>query len=340
MHMPPIQTTMARDAEAQRRRNGYLLRGAEVIVLGLLFCTAAFFAFTYFTEAATRTAPTTKAAAAAATQLAAERTAFSSISITAQSAIVVDISTGAVLYERNADTQLPLASLTKVPLVLAVSEVLPSDSVIALLSEIPASSQAGSIPAGSHWRVKDLINYTLAASSNEGAEALGQAADETLRAKYPAAPAGKAAVWRMNDLAKTLGLSHTYFLNASGLDLSASQSGAYGSARDVAVLFAFAASTSPETFAATTQSQINLSSIEGRAVVASNTNEALDAIPGLVMGKTGFTDLANGNLAVVYTAPNGDRLVAVVLNSTWDGRFEDIKTLVKVSEEALPQQQL
>lgn len=338
MHMPPIQTTMARDAEAQRRRNGYLMRGAELLVLGLLFCTAAFFAFTYFTEAAGRAAPNTQAAAAAATQLAAERTVFSGVSLTAQSAIVLDVSTGAVLYERNADAQLPLASLTKVPLVLAVSEVLPSDSIIALSGEIPASSQAGSIPAGSHWHVKDLISYTLAASSNKGAEALGQAADETLRAKYPAAPVGKAAVWRMNDLAKSFGLSHTYFLNASGLDMSPSQSGAYGSARDVALLFAFAASTSPETFAATKEAQITVSSVEGRSVVASNTDEALEAIPGLIMGKTGFTDLANGNLVVVYTAPNGDHLVAVVLNSTWDGRFEDMKSLVKVSQEALPQQ--
>ncbi len=68
---------------------------------------------------------------------------------------------------------------------------------------------------------------------------------------------------------------------------------------------------------------------------AFNTNEALGEIPGLLMGKTGFTDLAGGNLAVVFEAGPARPIVVVVLGSTREGRFADMRILVETTLRAL-----
>ena len=54
----------------------------------------------------------------------------------------------------------------------------------------------------------------------------------------------------------------------------------------------------------------------------------MQAIPGLLGGKTGYTNLAGGNLAVIYDAGLNHPIVVVVLGSTLEGRFGDVETLV------------
>ena len=137
----------------------------------------------------------------------------------------------------------------------------------------------------------------------------------------------------MNELVQQLGLTNTYYLNDNGLDISTTQSGAYGSAHDMAMLFAYAASTSPATFAATTQPSVTVHSTTGVAATGVNTDTALDQIPGIIMGKTGYTDLAGGNLAVVFNTA-GHEVVAVVLGSTQDGRFSDMEQIVPAAQTA------
>jgi D-alanyl-D-alanine carboxypeptidase len=138
----------------------------------------------------------------------------------------------------------------------------------------------------------------------------------------------------MNNLAQALGLSATYFLNVHGLDESETQAGAYGSARDIAKLFAYAVQTAPSVFENTSRADIRLSE-QNASTAAINTNEALPEIPGVVMGKTGFTDLAGGNLAVLFEAGLSERIVVVVLGSTRQGRFSDVQTLVDATLKAI-----
>src|SRR3989338_900616 len=259
---------------------------------------------------------------------------FNDIVLDAQSAYVFDLVTHHVLYALNPDAQLPLASLTKVPLVLAGAEVLMPDTVVAVPSHTPPDGGIQRIPDGSRWHASDLIDFTLISSSNEGAEILATAAEKALRAKYSETPAGSAALSRMNEIAGELGLSHTYFLNPSGLDISAPQGGAYGSARDVATLFAHAASM-PYIFEGTTKSELVLHSLEGDRATARNTDKVLAAIPGLIMGKTGYTDLAGGNLAIVFDIGPAHPVVAVVLHSTETGRFDDMKKLITATQAAI-----
>jgi D-alanyl-D-alanine carboxypeptidase len=258
---------------------------------------------------------------------------FDGIEVGARSVFVYDATAKKELFAKNASLQVPLASLTKVMLMLAVSEALPLDGTVAI-SESAVLKGGGGLTWGEVWRVRDLIDYTLITSSNTGAEALAEAADGPLRTKYPDAPKGGATVWRMNALAQELGLSATYFVNPSGLDESVTQAGALGSARDIGTLFSRALEH-PELFVGTTRTNAALAPLNFPERIATNTNNALADIPGILMGKTGTTDLAGGNLAVVFEAGNGHPVIVVVLGATPEGRYDDIKKLVETAEKAV-----
>lgn len=288
----------------------------SLILLGVV---SFIFVFSYFSDSASADA---QAAAAASSTI---ESAFDGISLQAEAAIVVDLVSGEVLFEKSADAQLALASLTKVALILAVSEVLDPDETIAIPLDMDRLESVHVLPGGEVWSVRDMMRFTLVTSSNQGAVLLAEAAAPRLMSRYPGENTGSATIARMNNLALELGLTQTYFLNPHGLDVSATQSGAYGSARDMAGLFARAA-TMPELFSATAKDALSLSSgVIGTAV---NTNEALPGIPGLIMGKTGYTDLAGGNLAVVFDVGLAHPVAAVVLGSSREGRFTDMSVLV------------
>jgi len=264
---------------------------------------------------------------------------FADTTIEASAAIVIDTTDGKILYAKNSEVQLPLASLTKVALVLAVAETLHVDSVITIPYYAGGSVSTSHLSKGEEWRVADVIDFTLVESSNNGAEILADVADPRIHERFPDSPSEKTTLWRMNELARRLGLTQTYFLNVSGLDLSETQAGAYGSAHDIAILFAYAASAEPRLFASTAKNGVLLTAPDGVQMSASNTNSAQGAIPGLMMGKTGFTDLAGGNLAVVFDVGLSHPVVAVVLGSSEKGRFTDMKKLVETTRAVLEEEQ-
>jgi D-alanyl-D-alanine carboxypeptidase len=302
--------------------------GAAALVL--LGVAAAFFTYSALSKQSVEVDSQTAASAITGKQL-------TGVSLEAKSAYVVDLMNGDVLYSRNQDAQLPLASLTKVPLVLVVADVLPPDTVITIPRDTSPPGSTMRLAKGERWKVSDVVNFTLIASSNEGANILAEAADGPLRSRYQELPQGSAALFRMNELAHSLGLSHTFFLNVNGLDESLTQAGSYGSAKDIATLMSYAASTSLQSFVGTARDGILLTDETGDTTSAVNTNEALGSIPGLIMGKTGYTDLAGGNLAVVFDVGLAHPVVAVVLGSSYQGRFTDMKTLVTATRAALSQ---
>ncbi|TSC85919.1 MAG: D-alanyl-D-alanine carboxypeptidase [Parcubacteria group bacterium Gr01-1014_8] len=262
---------------------------------------------------------------------------FRDVSLEAKAALVYDMHERAVLFEKNAETQLPLASLTKVPLMLVVSEVLQPFDTVTISRDAVEKGEGGGLGTGDSWRVRDLVDFTLIRSSNAGAEALAEAAEPLLRAKYPDAPDTNTAVWRMNKLAQELGLAKTYFANPSGLDIGTTQPGAMGSARDVATLFAHAVAVDQDLFSGTSDPNADLGPLNGSPSATINTNDALPDIPGLVLGKTGYTDLAGGNVVVVFEVGPGHPVVVVVLGSSYDGRFKDMRSLVDRATKAIAQ---
>lgn len=272
--------------------------------------------------------------ASATAQTAASATAVAPIrgvEIQARAAIVVDITTGEILFSKEPDTPLPLASLTKAMLVFAVAPHLEPSSHITITREDVSRGEGGGPNMGEVWTVRELMDFTLIASSNVGAEALARSAQETIQSAYPEAPAEDTTLWRMNARARELGLTSTFFSNASGLDISETASGAYGSARDMATLFGHLATHESYLYAATTKDGDHLASVDGLWRNAENTNDALGEIPELILGKTGLTDLAGGNLAVVFDVGPAHPVVAVVLGSSETGRFSDMRALVSAA---------
>jgi D-alanyl-D-alanine carboxypeptidase len=134
----------------------------------------------------------------------------------------------------------------------------------------------------------------------------------------------------MNSTATALGLSSTYFLNPTGLDLNNNTSGAYGSASDVARLAADFLKSYPQFFELTTYPTISIDD-SGKVLVANATEIPIQNIPGLIAAKTGYTDLAGGNLVAAFDIDIGHPLIAVVLDSTEAGRFSDIRTIINAA---------
>lgn len=324
--MPPTQPETTDTSTSETSAPASLGR-ALLIVAGAIVVIVAFAAFSPAWESEDQ-----GAAAVSAVDY------FAGIALAAKSAIVIDMQSGETLYEKNAEAQLPLASLTKIALALVVAEALPLDSIITIPYYASGAGSNAHLLKGERWRVADIIDFTLVESSNNGAGILADVANERIRELYPesdqALPHG-ATISRMNELAHSLGLSQTYFLNVSGLDLSLTQAGAYGSARDMAKLFAYAASAQSGLFAGTAQDGVLLTTANGEKMSASNTNEAQGAIAGLIMGKTGLTDLAGGNLAVVFDVGLSHPVVAVILGSSETGRFSDMRKLVEATRESL-----
>jgi D-alanyl-D-alanine carboxypeptidase (penicillin-binding protein 5/6) len=133
----------------------------------------------------------------------------------------------------------------------------------------------------------------------------------------------------MNVRAKEIGLAHTTFKNSTGLDISPSEAGAYGTARDVALLMEYIIVHYPQVTRLTTIDATRVYNEDGAYHDVENTNDVVDDIEGLIASKTGYTELAGGNLVVAFDAGLNRPIVAVVLGSTQKERFTDILTLTE-----------
>jgi D-alanyl-D-alanine carboxypeptidase (penicillin-binding protein 5/6) len=274
---------------------------------------------------------------------------FPSVELEGASAIVVDLSTGQTLFERDADTPRPLASITKLVTALVASERLSPDARITIATQtqteegptivlpptpmldasgtpvvdedgepkfyeaqvVPGTPIVHRVPVVA--RVDDAIDYALVASSNEAAAALaGQLGQATF-------------VGLMNEAATRAGARTMTFENASGLDV-AGRASALGSARDVAALLGYLAAESPELLAPTARPFVTIQTDRG-PLTARNTNEIVGQLPNLVGGKTGLETSAGGNLGVVIDPGLNQPIAIVVLGSTKAGRFADVTTL-------------
>lgn len=243
---------------------------------------------------------------------------FVTAPIEAKAAIVYDLVTHEVLYEKNAEAQLPLASLAKILTVYTAVNTLPLDTAITVPANIAVESPRGFSP-GDTFALADIAKLTLTGSLNDGAVAI---LDATARAKSDTQTSMLAGA------AAGLGLAQTYALNGSGLDESGTVSGAYGSAKDLAILAGALLEKAPAIALATTERTIQAVSYAGKKLQIQNTDPIVNEIPRLLLSKTGFTDLAGGNLALVFDAAVRHPIAVVVLGSSVKGRFTDGAALV------------
>ncbi len=247
--------------------------------------------------------------------------ALASVPLEAKAAILYDVKAGTVLYQKNANRELPLASLTKLMATYSALASHDATTVVEITAANVATEGDSGLRQGEAYELQDLVRLALVASSNDAAAAAATAlGDDYLLA--------------MNSAAQSLGLTKTRFLNPTGLDLGPETAGGYGSAYDVARLAAAFFVAHPALLEETAHASVAVPQGAG-SLVAAATAAPLRDIPGLIGGKTGYTDLAGGNLVVVFDLEVGRPVIAVVLGSSREGRFSDIRSLIVAARNAL-----
>lgn len=244
---------------------------------------------------------------------------FSNIKIKGKSYVVYDIVDQKVIAGKNIDTTLPLASVTKVMTAITARRHFDKETLITITNK---NSNDFGLKKGQVWTLDELLKYTLTISSNNGAEAIAEALGG--RKKF---------ISQMNHDAYDLGLS-MYFTNPAGLDESG-KIGGLGSSLAVAKMFTLARREFPEIFDVTTKKRVTVHTTTTRLHGIPNTNQEVANLSGIEASKTGFTDMAGGNLAVIVDITVGHPVVIVVLGSTHEERFSDVEVLYQALQKSL-----
>jgi len=254
---------------------------------------------------------------------------FPNVKIEAKSAYVYDVLNKKILYMKNAEDRLPLASLTKIMSALVALEKSPSYNTVTISDEALKVEGDSGLLKDEKWSLKNLLDFSLVTSSNDGMHAVALSLGALSKAGATSEEVIAGFVYEMNMKAKELGLKNTYFTNETGLDQSEIKGGAYGSARDIGNLMEYILTTQPQLFEATGSGGTVIYSQDGTRHVAVNTNDIAHLIPGLIASKTGYTQTAGGNLAIAFDPEIGHPFIITLLGSSEQGRFADMQVLIK-----------
>ena len=241
--------------------------------------------------------------------------------VAAKSAVLMDMTTGQVLYEHNAHEMLPPASVTKVMTLLLIMEALDSgrigwdDTVTASESAAAKGGSQVYLKVGETMTVTDMVKSIAVSSANDCACAM---------AEHISGSEG-AFVEAMNEKAKALGMEHTHFLNCTGLDDDPQASNHLTCAMDIAIMSRALMMEHPDIRKFTT---IWMDTIRNGSFGLSNTNKLVRFYPGATGLKTGFTQKAGYCLSATAQR-DGMELVATVMGSeSSKDRFNACKQLL------------
>ena len=250
----------------------------------------------------------------------------------ATAAHVYDVRSGTTIYQREASRVHSIASITKLMTALLVHELLAElDEPIIVSAAAVAQHGNSGLRVGERITAENLNSYALLASSNDAAYALAYSLGERIMP----GKGSEAFINLMNIRAQELGLEDTQFQNPTGLDVSAAESGALSTATDVSTLMSYIVTNYPELLQPTRAVETRILNQEGGFHLAANTNPIVDTIPNLLGSKTGFTNLAGGNLTIAYDAGFNRPIIITVLDSSWSGRFTDVQKLVEAVQRHL-----
>ena len=224
------------------------------------------------------------------------------LDIPCRNAILISIDTGDILYEKEPDAEVPMASITKIMTLLLTLEAVEAGK-ISMTDIVPISEHAfnmgGSqiwLEPGEQFTLDELIKAICVCSANDAAVAVAEFVG------------GSEPVFTemMNARAAELGMTHTRFVNACGLDAE----GHYSSARDVAAM-SLALLRHPKILE---YSGIWMDTLRGGETQLTNTNKMLKSYAGITGLKTGTTNGA-GVCISASAVRDGMGLLAVVLGS-------------------------
>jgi len=241
--------------------------------------------------------------------------------VKAKSALLMDLATGTVLYEADAHTPLPPASVTKVMTMLLIMEAI-DDGRIGWDDTVTASEEAAAkggsqiyLKAGEAMSVSDMVKSIAVSSANDCACAMAE----------HIAGSESAFVDTMNLRAQQLGMEDTHFVNCTGLDDDPEAAKHLTSAHDIAIMSRELLKNHPDIKKYTT---IWMDTVRGGSFGLSNTNKLVRFYPGATGLKTGFTSAA-GYCLSASAERDGMGLIAVVMGcETSKDRFAACKTLL------------
>lgn len=252
-----------------------------------------------------------------------EQTSDTAVEVTAPSAILMEMTTGTVLYEKDADTARPPASVTKVMTMLLIFDAL-AEGKIQLEDKVTtseyASSMGGSqvfLETGEKQTVETLLKCISIASANDACVAM---------AEYISGNEEE-FVRQMNLRAEGLGMKHTHFVNCNGLDAEGHET----SARDIALMSRELLLKYPEihNYCTIWMENITHTTSKGSSEFGlTNTNKLIRQYEYATGLKTGSTGKAK--FCVSATAEkNGVSLIAVIMGAEDSkARFKDAVTLL------------
>ena len=240
----------------------------------------------------------------------------------ARSAVLMDADTGRILFGKNDNEVMPMASTTKIMTLLVTLEHADLDEIVEV------SARAASMPdvqlhirEGERYRLQDLCYSLMLESHNDSAVAIAEHVGGTVE--------GFAAM--MNQKAKHLGCYHTYFITPNGLDAEDDHGKHSTTARDLARIMRCCMKN--ETFLSITREPSwTFTDVDGnRSFTVQNKNAFLQMMEGALTGKTGFTNEA-GYCYVGALERGEKRLIAVVLACGWPNhktwKWADTKALM------------
>lgn len=233
----------------------------------------------------------------------------------AKSGLLMEASTGTIIYEKNIHEKVSVASMTKMMGMILIMEAL-EDGSISLEEKVTVSKNASGMGGSQIWleegeqiTVLDLIKGIMMASANDGIVCMAERIAGT-EADF---------VKMMNDKAKELGLKNTNFVNPTGLD----EENHYSSAYDMAII-ARELIKHEEIFNYTSIYEDYLRKGTNREYWLVNTNKLIKTYQGADGLKTGFTDNA-GYCMAVTAKRNNMRLIAIVLGEE-EGKVRNQET--------------
>jgi len=234
--------------------------------------------------------------------------------------MVVNSHNEKIVFEKNIDEMLPMASLSKIMTAyVALKSYNLDDSIVITKKIVMTEENKGNFKIGERITVEQLLNSMLIESSNDAAVAIAEIMGE------------EQFVSLMNQTAEELQLSHTHFVDPVGLDPDNGIGGYnYSTAKELALLTQkiLKQESGAKIIEIMSKQEADILLADGQFHhKAVNTNEMLKEFPDMIGGKTGQTPIAKQCLLIILPKPKSEGyLINVILGS--NDRFQEMKNII------------
>ena len=248
--------------------------------------------------------------------------------VRAEAVAVVRLRGDEVLFAKNAEARLPIASITKLMTALVFADAVEPLTPVAISDSAKRvgeeDEKRSSLPAGERVKAEDLLKLLIISSDGDAAYAAaeylgGMDAPERMLFQEKIAR----FVERMNTRAREMGLANTRFANPSGMDGPEN----FSSTTDLVRIAREITERHPELWSMSRTQESFIFGGTGKRYGVVNTNPLLAEFPAIYGSKTGFEDKAKGALLMLYQLAPDERIAIVLLRSP--DRFADGRALIQ-----------